>query len=270
MKKTNKKAVSLLVAISIFIGLGTMACGESDSSDHVHVVTNMIEEVPATCTQTGIKAHGNCDGCGALVIKDGTKLVEATEADLVIEKTPHAFEKKIVSDEYLISEATADTPQTFAKACACGLKSDSESDRYTVGKTLNEYAKEADIIQDILLRITPGVEAHTHDFIKTGQIDSKFGCAIKTGAADEITKKALELENINLCGFHCHIGSQIFEKEPLEKLVADGQLMSYIHKGFWQCMDSMREKLMLEKLLEVNKAPWKKWDSEIPIDKTKI
>lgn len=57
---------------------------------------------------------------------------------------------------------------------------------------LNEYAKEADIIQDILLRITPGVEAHTHDFIKTGQIDSKFGCAIKTGAADEITKKALE------------------------------------------------------------------------------
>lgn len=79
---------------------------------------------------------------------------------------------------------------------------------------LNEYAKEADIIQNILLRITPGVEAHTHDFIKTGQIDSKFGCAIKTGAADEITKKALELENINLCGFHCHIGSQIFEKEP--------------------------------------------------------
>lgn len=142
MKKTNKKAVSLLVAISIFIGLGATACGESDSSDHIHVVTNMIEEVPATCTQTGIKAHGNCDDCGALVIKDGTKLVEATESDLVIEKTPHAFEKKIVSDGYLISEATADTPQTFAKACACGLKSDSESDRYTVGKTLNEYAKE--------------------------------------------------------------------------------------------------------------------------------
>ena len=142
MKKANKKAVSLLVAISIFIGLGATACGESNSSDHVHVVTNMIEEVPATCTQTGIKAHGNCDGCGALVIKDGTKLVDATESDLVIEKTPHAFTKKIVSDEYLISEATADMPQTFAKACACGLKSDSESDRYTVGKTLNEYAKE--------------------------------------------------------------------------------------------------------------------------------
>ena len=98
MKKTNKKAVSLLVAISIFIGLGATACGESDSAAHVHVVTNMIEEVPASCTQTGVKAHGNCDDCGALVIKDGTKLVEATESDLVIEKTPHAFGKKIVSD----------------------------------------------------------------------------------------------------------------------------------------------------------------------------
>lgn len=141
MKKTNKKAVSLLVAISIFIGLCATGCGKTESV-HTHTVTNVTSEVPATCTQTGIKAHGNCDGCGALVIKDGTKLVEATESDLVIEKTPHAFEKKIVSDEYLISEATADTPQTFAKACVCGLKSDSESDRYTVGKTLNEYAKE--------------------------------------------------------------------------------------------------------------------------------
>lgn len=141
MKKTNKKAVSLLVAISIFIGLCATGCGKTESV-HTHTVTNVTSEVPATCTQTGIKAHGNCDGCGALVIKDGTKLVEATESDLVIEKTPHAFEKKIVSDEYLISEATADTPQTFAKACACGLKSESESDRYTTGKTLNEYAAE--------------------------------------------------------------------------------------------------------------------------------
>lgn len=142
MKKTNKKAVSLLVAISIFIGLGATACGESDSSDHIHVVTNMIEEVPATCTQTGIKAHGNCDDCGALVIKDGTKLVEATESDLVIAKTPHSFEKKIIADEYLVSEATENTPQTFVKVCKCGLIGDLKENRYTVGKTLNEYAAE--------------------------------------------------------------------------------------------------------------------------------
>ena len=97
MIKTNKKAVALLIVISIFICLCASACkGGNSPAAHVHAVTKMVEEVPATCTQTGIKAHGNCDGCGALVIKDGTKLVEATESDLVIEKTPHAFEKKIV------------------------------------------------------------------------------------------------------------------------------------------------------------------------------
>ncbi len=52
----------------------------------------------------------------------------------------------------------------------------------------------------------------------------------------------------------------IFEREPLEKLAADGQLMSYMHKGFWQCMDTKREMDILEKMLETGKAPWKKWE----------
>ena len=141
MTKGTKRTISLIAAISIFIGLCATGCGKTESV-HTHTVTNVISEVPATCTQTGVKAHGNCDECGALLIKDGGKFTEVTEADLVIEKTPHVFENKIQTDEYLVSEATADTPQTFAKACKCGLKSDSESDRYTVGKTLNEYAKE--------------------------------------------------------------------------------------------------------------------------------
>lgn len=51
----------------------------------------------------------------------------------------------------------------------------------------------------------------------------------------------------------------VFEKDPLERLAEDGQLMSYIHKGFWQCMDNIREKMTLEKLIEDGNAPWKKW-----------
>ncbi|MFA6335710.1 MAG: glucose-1-phosphate cytidylyltransferase [Bacteroidales bacterium] len=51
----------------------------------------------------------------------------------------------------------------------------------------------------------------------------------------------------------------VFEKEPLEKLAAEGQLMSYMYKGFWQCMDNKREMDMLEKLLSAGNAPWKKW-----------
>ncbi len=52
----------------------------------------------------------------------------------------------------------------------------------------------------------------------------------------------------------------VFEKEPLEQLAAKHELMSYMHRGFWQCMDNMREKEMLEKLLAAGKAPWKKWE----------
>lgn len=52
----------------------------------------------------------------------------------------------------------------------------------------------------------------------------------------------------------------VFERNPLEKLASEGQLMSYMHRGYWQCMDNIREKKLLEKLLENGKAPWKKWE----------
>ena len=52
----------------------------------------------------------------------------------------------------------------------------------------------------------------------------------------------------------------VFEKEPLEKLAQEGELMSYMHKGFWQCMDNIREKELLEKLYSSGNAPWKKWE----------
>ena len=51
----------------------------------------------------------------------------------------------------------------------------------------------------------------------------------------------------------------VFERAPLETLAQQGELMSYIHQGFWQCMDNVREKAMLEKLWENGVAPWKKW-----------
>lgn len=56
----------------------------------------------------------------------------------------------------------------------------------------------------------------------------------------------------------------IFERKPLESLAKEGELMSYIHEGFWQCMDNVRERDMLEKLLREKKAPWKKWERDVP------
>lgn len=58
--------------------------------------------------------------------------------------------------------------------------------------------------------------------------------------------------------------SCVFERKPLETLANKGELMSYIHEGFWQCMDNIREKAMLEKLLTENRAPWKRWERTIP------
>ena len=79
---------------------------------------------------------------------------------------------------------------------------------------LNEIAKAHGVVQDIMFRIKPGVDAHTHSFIRTGQIDSKFGVALENGEAFEICKRASEMPNVRVNGIHCHIGSQIFDIEP--------------------------------------------------------
>ena len=79
---------------------------------------------------------------------------------------------------------------------------------------LDRIAGEMGTMQNILLRVTPGIDPHTHKKISTGSVESKFGTAIETGQAMEITKTALELQNVKLCGFHCHVGSQIFESQP--------------------------------------------------------
>ena len=80
--------------------------------------------------------------------------------------------------------------------------------------TLDKIAKEKGVVQNALLRVTPGIDPHTHKKISTGSVESKFGIAIETGQAKTAAEKLLCLSNIRLCGFHCHIGSQIFESEP--------------------------------------------------------
>ncbi len=89
-------------------------------------------------------------------------------------------------------------------------------DNLTELEQLNNIAFKANKTVGIMLRIKPGVDAHTHDFIKTGQIDSKFGFALETGEALEAVKTALAMPNLKLRGLHCHIGSQIFDIDPFE------------------------------------------------------
>jgi diaminopimelate decarboxylase len=95
---------------------------------------------------------------------------------------------------------------------------------------LKEIAQSKNQEMNVLLRVTPGVEAHTHDFITTGQADSKFGFDLNNGQADEAFKQVVNDEYINLLGLHCHIGSQIFETEGFS--LAAGKVMQKM--GAWK------------------------------------
>ena len=82
------------------------------------------------------------------------------------------------------------------------------------------FASKRGITQKILLRLTPGIDTHTYAAVNTGKVDSKFGSAIETGQADEITAYALSLSHIKLSGYHCHIGSQVFDSDTFLRAAA--------------------------------------------------
>lgn len=81
-------------------------------------------------------------------------------------------------------------------------------------ENLNKIAAEKGKTVKAMLRIKPGIDAHTHDFIKTGQNDCKFGFTLETGEAFDAAIAVINATNIELTGFHCHIGSQIFSTDP--------------------------------------------------------
>lgn len=87
---------------------------------------------------------------------------------------------------------------------------DNREELYAIDRIAGEHG----VTQNILLRLSPGIDPHTQEKISTGKVDSKFGTAIETGQAEQITREALALANVKLLGFHCHVGSQIFEETP--------------------------------------------------------
>ncbi len=79
---------------------------------------------------------------------------------------------------------------------------------------LNDLARSIGVTQDVMVRLSPGVDPHTHSKITTGVLDSKFGFSIETGAGAQAIRQALGATNLDLVGVHLHLGSQIFELEP--------------------------------------------------------
>ena len=114
------------------------------------------------------------------------------------------------------------------------------ADAYSELDKIDDEAQKRGVTQTVLLRINPGIEAHTHAFVQTATTDSKFGFSIADGTAEKATVYAMSKKHVRLAGYHCHIGSQIFEKQSFV-LAVD------------KCMDfaaNMREKhgFILEKL----------------------
>lgn len=89
-------------------------------------------------------------------------------------------------------------------------------DNFSELALLHQLAQERRMVVKILLRVTPGVEAHTHEYITTGQADSKFGFDLSSGQAFEAVKQALSMPNYEVLGLHVHIGSQIFDTKAYQ------------------------------------------------------
>lgn len=145
----------------------------------------------------GMYAIANSEGLGADVVSGG-ELFTALQAGFPAEKIMMHGNNKLQSELALAVENNVGYIVV---------------DSLWEADMLNELAKKAGKVQKILLRINPGVEAHTHSFVQTATPDSKFGFSVADGSAKETVRGLLQRTNLSLLGFHCHIGSQIFEKQ---------------------------------------------------------
>ncbi len=136
--------------------------------------------------------------CLGLDVVSAGEIATAVKADFPMEQV------------YFHSNNKTDADIAYAMEFGIGyFVADNEEEVFAV----NRLAGEKGIIQKILLRLTPGIDPHTYAAVATGKVDSKFGSAIETGQAAAITKTALSCKNIQLAGFHCHVGSQVFDSD---------------------------------------------------------
>ena len=115
-----------------------------------------------------------------------------------------------MSQAYFHSNNKTDADIAFAMEHGIGyFVVDNEEELFAIERE----AAARGIRQSILLRITPGIDPHTFEAVSTGKVDSKFGFAIETGAAEDILLKALAMPHVDVAGLHCHVGSQVFDAE---------------------------------------------------------
>jgi len=130
------------------------------------------------------------------------------------------------------------TPEELNLALDLGVGRIVVDNFYELG-LLNKLSKEKGVGQDILLRLTPGVDPHTHRYTTTGTLESKFGFPLTTGQAEEAVKQALSASNVNLLGLHFHLGSPVVEIHPYE--LAMELLLHFAREMGKKCGFDLRE-----------------------------
>ena len=122
-----------------------------------------------------------------------------------------------ISKAYFHSNNKTDEDIAFAMEHGIGYF---VADNIEEVKAVEAEAARRNMKQKLLLRLTPGIDTHTYEAVNTGLVDSKFGSAIETGQALEITAYTLQQPHIDLVGFHCHVGSQVFAEDVFERAAA--------------------------------------------------
>jgi len=139
------------------------------------------------------------EGCGTDVVSCG-EMFTAKEAGMPLDRV------------YFHGNNKTDADLRYALENGVGrIVVDNEGELSALSAIAAEMGKTV----SVLLRVTPGIDAHTHSFIRTGQIDSKFGFTLETGDVYAAVEQALSLPGIDLRGLHCHVASQIFDEEPM-------------------------------------------------------
>jgi len=161
--------------------------------EHVHYASKafLCSEIARWVHQEGL----------SLDVATGGELAVALHADFPAERiTVHGNNKSV------------DELTTAVNAGVGHIVVDSEIEI----ERLEAIAGAAGVVQDVLVRVTPGVEAHTHEFISTAHEDQKFGLSLASGAALEAVRRVFATDNLRLVGLHCHVGSQIFDVSGFE------------------------------------------------------
>lgn len=140
-------------------------------------------------------------------------LDEGLSVDVVSGGELHVALAAGVPAESITLHGNSKTPEELSEALEAGIGR-LVIDNFDEIRVLGNLTSASEKTVDVLLRLNPGIDVHTHDYRKTGIVDSKFGLGVQSGDAERAVATICKHDGLNLIGFHAHVGSQIFESEP--------------------------------------------------------